>query len=352
MIKKRFVLLLAMLSIAAGVEARHIAYNDCCPCDPCIVEDCCPNLCCDMCGEFTVYGDYLYWRARRCELDYALPFPEGNYIGNVRILCPEYDSGFRVGAKYRCGDMDVEGRYTWYYSSARDEFTEPANGDIAGTRIVDDFGVITQGSIELARADWDVHYNAADALVGYDMDVGNCFDFRLFGGFKYLNIEQNLNVLYSETADITGAANSYAHIHEDLDMDGYGLTLGFDTLYKICGGFGIMGTFSYDVLASEFKRSELYRTTPDGGLNLTTRADLRDECWRTVSGFNLLVGLQYDFQLCGCYDLFVAAGYEFHHYLNMADFMGFQSESGETTFDRQTDGLGFDGLFVRLGIGF
>jgi len=349
MIKKHIFLLLALVSTTAGIEARNYSYNECYPCDPCVVEECCPNFFCDFEGEFTIYGDYLYWRTRRCELDYAVPLDSNEYIGNVYNVCPEYDSGFRVGAKYRCGDMDVEGRYTWFYSSSEDQVTDPTSGNLAGTRIVDEFGDVSQGSIELARANWNIHYNAADALVGYDMDVGNCFDFRLFGGFKYLNIEQNLNVLYATEVDLSG---NLVDIHSDLDMDGYGLTLGFDTLYKVGCGFGIIGTFSYDVLASDFTRREIYRTSTDGGDSFSTNANLHDECWRTISGFNLALGLQYDFQLCGCYDLFVAAGYEFHHYLNMADFLGFQSESGETTFDRQTDGIGFDGLFVRLGIGF
>ena len=349
MFKKKLLLVLTLLSMTAGLQARDMYYNSY---DPCVVNDCCPNFCCDLGGEFTVYGDYLYWRARRCELDYAIPYDGNNYIGDVNHICPEYDNGFRVGGRYRFGDMDVEGKYTRYYSSSRDSVTDATNTNLAGTRRIDEFGPVSQGSIALAYADWDVHYDGVDALLGYDMNVGNCFDFRLFGGFKYLSIEQNLNVLYSAGTDITNDTNSFIHIHGDLDMDGYGLTFGFETRYTICDCFGIIGSFAYDVLASEFDRREVYLTTTDGGQNNTTRADLHDECWRTISGFNLAVGLSYDMQLCGCYDVFIAAGYEFHHYLNLADFIGFQSESGETTFDRQTDGLGFDGLFVRLGIGF
>jgi len=157
---------------------------------------------------------------------------------------------------------------------------------------------------------------------------------------------------YIQRVDITNGSNSFIHIHEDLDMDGYGLTFGFDTRYTICGCFSVIGNFAYDVLVSEFDRREIYQTTTNGGQTFTVNANLHDECWKTVSGLNLAVGLRYDMQMCGCYDVFIAAGYEFHHYLNMADFIGFQSESGETTFDRQTDGLGFDGLFVRLGFGF
>lgn len=355
MIKKSFFLIFTLVSITAGLQARDYSYNSYGCSNPCCdTYDCCENSCC-FGGKFTVYGDYLYWRARRCHLDYAIPFEpvDGTYaIGNVYSVCPKYDSGFRVGGIYSCGDLDLEGRYTYFYSSSRDSITD-LNHYLAGTWLIPVFTVVAQGSkIELAQADWDVNYNAADALVGYELDVGNCFDFRLIGGFKYLSINQNLNILYSDSTDPSNASNSYDHLHNDLDMDGYGLTFGFETYYRICNCFGIIGSFAYDVLASDFDRREIYRTTTDGGANFTIHENLHDECWRLVSGLNLSVGLRYDLCLCGCYDVFVAAGYEFHHYLNMDDFLNLQAISSLITFDRQTEGLGLDGLFVRLGIGF
>ncbi len=350
--------LLALLTLSSGAFAGDNYYVTYDPCDPCMENNsCCPNI--DFCNgdfDFKIYGDYLYWRTRRCELDYAIPTTgnstSGPFVGNVYTVCPEYDSGFRVGGIVGSGDLYLEGRYTYYQSSSEDSVVD-STGNLIGTRIVDDFpGGASQGAFNFARADYSVHYHAVDALLGYDMDVGRCFDFHLFTGFKGLFIEQKFNVLYSDAEDIDGPANTYSSINDKIELDGYGLTLGFDMVYHVYDCIGLTGSFAYDVLAGNTDRHFSYRNTTDGGQNFTDNANLRDECWRTISGLNLAIGMQYETRICNCYDVVLGAGYEFHHYLNFSDFLALQSESGETTFDRQTDGIGFDGLYVRLGIGF
>lgn len=62
-------------------------------------EPCCQS-------QWNLYGDWLYWRARRSSLDYAVPIIINNGFllaqGEVIAIEPSYKSGFRVGLLYEC----------------------------------------------------------------------------------------------------------------------------------------------------------------------------------------------------------------------------------------------------------
>lgn len=336
-----------LLALMAVSSLSFAGYNNYC-CEPC------PQVCCDPCcdGEFGVYGDYLYWRARRCELDYAIPYDATIVVGNVYDVCPRYDSGFRVGAFYKgCGDFDFVGQYTWYNTDAKSHVFDP-DENLAGTHILDENTQVGQESFQLARGEWDLKYNVVDLTAGYRWDMNDCFHARFYTGLKLAFIDQTFDILYSETEDVTGAANGFDKVHYSNDLNGYGIQVGASADYQICGRLSLIGNFGYGVLASDVSRKEVYVTSANGGTTEVIEVDLHDSCWRTLSVLDLAVGLSYEIYCGDCGSAFIGLGYEFHHWFDMANFISYQNESGEITFDRYTDSLGLDGLFVRLGVNF
>ncbi len=91
------------------------------------------------------------------------------------------------------------------------------------------------------------------------------------------------------------------------------------------------------------------------GSSYVLAANLRDDCWRMVGVYNLSFGLGYNSSYFNCMDIGISIGYEFHQWINHPDFLNFQAEAFTDTivsFNYHTQDLGFDGLFVRLSLGF
>lgn len=331
--KKTLGLALAMMALTAPIYSYS---NDCC--------DDCYDPCCT--SGFTVYGDWLYWSPRKCTLDYALPYDGSNAIGKVHSVCPSYDNGYRIGLSKTCDCWTYGINYTHYHSDERSSVTDATNGDLAGTRIIDNYTVLSQGSIQFAKAKWDLDYDVISLYAGYNTTF-NCVDTVIFGGFKFAFIDQKLDTLYTATL----SPGSQDAIYQKNCLDAYGLTIGLTPSYNLCGCLNAFGTFSYDILAGNFDRTFDYRTSTNGGTTVLERARLKESCWNLLSVFNLSFGLRYDWMTCDK-NFFLALGYEFHHWVNGFGFLEHQNESGEITLDRYHDSLGFDGLFLRAGVSF
>lgn len=344
--KSIFLLALAPLFLLSTAKADY--YYDCCPPEYCSPEFCAP------CSSWVVYGEWLYWRARRCQLDIAfdgLPTTSADSsTGRVHSVEPSYDHGFRVGFQKYCGDLFLDAFYTYFRN---DETLSVVNTDgLVGTRLIPFSSVITQGGFDLAIGKWDIDYDTVDILVGYQWNRKKCFHPYIFGGFKYASIDQKLRTTYSEPAELfTG---DFDRIIQKLDMDAYGIDLGFGAKYSIFNCFNVFGRFSYDVLLGDFKRRFIYESFLVDTGETTRSIDLHDECWHSISVFNFLFGVGYEhlFTNCWCANLGISVGYEFHQWINQPDFLGILSASTMDQLDRHLQSLGFDGLFVRASLGF
>ena len=345
-IKKLVFMLLAATSVS-GLGANQ-CYNDPCGYD----AGCCPSFL----DGVSVYGDYLYWRARKCDLDYAMNYNDGvdtQFSGKVHGVRPDWDSGFRVGLAKECGCWSLDVNYLWFRNSSNDSVTN-LDGFLAGTRLINNLTDIDQGAFQYAKGSWRLDYDLVNAVAGYHCCSCGCLDANIFGGFAYAHIDQKFTSLYSETTTVEGAANLYDQATQKWDMDAYGLTFGFKPVYHFNQCFDIFGSFSYSAFAADYERRFTYDQTDNGGVTVVRSVNLRDDCWRISSLVDLSVGLTYSLNNmwdCG-FDAALTVGYEFQQWLNNPGFLEFQAESGEFTFDRYQSDLGFDGLFIRLDLGF
>jgi len=102
-------------------------------------NDCGFSLCdCDPCDGWSVYADWLYWRTRKCDLDYAISIND-DIFDKLHSVCLDWDSGFRVGVLKACGDVDFGIHYTSFNTSASsyelDLIQSENNFDLLGTRL-------------------------------------------------------------------------------------------------------------------------------------------------------------------------------------------------------------------------
>lgn len=339
--------LLPLLIIFSTLSNGWAAENSRCAyptSNPCYTDDCCEDI------GFEIYGDYLYWAARKCDLDYALPYDGTFTIGEVYQVNPSWDSGFRVGLTKDCCPFMFGATYTWYHPVANSSVVN-ADGDLAGTFMIDAITVVNQADIQLARADWNLTYNTLDLLVGYQFCTTPCFNAAILAGFRAAFINQHFNVLYSDEQDLTSPTADADLINMSNRLNGYGLDVGLNASYALSRCIEVFGTASIDVLAGHFDRRFIYTVIEDGGTIENVGIDLTDSCIRSVGVCNIKLGLTYIARICN-FDTSLSIGYEFHNWFNVSNFLINQNESGQITIDDALDCYGFDGLFVRLGLSF
>lgn len=298
-----------------------------------------------------VQGDWLFWSVRSSCLDYVVPYDGTNAIGKVRAIEPSYDHGFRVAVGKTCDEAAYSLRYTHYKTDELDFSIDGAAGDFAGTRIVAAYTVLTQGAILHSQAEWSLDYDIIHLQSKYEVKLDDCMVLYGFGGPKYAMVQQDFSVLHSNSLVLNGGATSLDEIRSKLDLKGLGGGFGLGGRYTLFGCFDLFGSFGYDLFLADVEREFRYRTSVNGGAAFTTRADLKEDCWRPISVVCMDFGAEWR-RCFRCVQFSLALGYESSHWINSPSFLTHMNEGGEIAFDRHAEDLGFDGFFVRGGLTF
>jgi len=337
---------------------RYVGNNSCnqgnCQtgCNPCQTN----FNCCLPCVDFTLYGDWLYWKVRRCELDYVFPC-SGVLVaeGKSHSTNPCYDSGFRVGARAQICNWDFGARYTYYHTDDEARIIDP-DGNIQPSRL-HPAGNAQIGKNELKFADstYDFDYDVVDIEFGRTIDTCYCDHLRFFGGVKLAYIDQKLFSCYSADPEYKKGQPTTAEsaaIWEKTNVDAYGLYAGGEGHWNLCGCFGAFGRIGGGALYGDFNRSVLEKRTDDDTVIVNTK----DCCAKLITNFEIGAGLEFVFNTCFCGDWGIQVGYEFHHWGNMLDFIQFSGNDDTAeypaTTDRHSEDIGLDGVFVRLSASF
>ncbi len=318
--------------------------------------DCGFNFCdCEPCEGWSFYADWLYWKTRKADLDYVFELDINGFITASKDVCPGWDSGFRVGVLKQCGDIDFGLRYT-YFSSDESSVTTNPNGFLGRTQLGDHYAETTDGVIEYAGGSYDLKFNQIDIEIGHPLAFTDCINGRVFAGFRFASIDQEFDVHYARSSsDIEGIEpqNPVDKVYKSNDMDFYGVYIGAQSTYTLSDCLDFFGSMSLGIGTAGFDRHFKIETN-EGGAAFVNKVNFGDDCWRAVSVMDLNFGITY--RLCSflCGDWALSLGYEFHHWLNTADFISLNSgdTSGENHLDRHTDSLGFDGIFVRVSFAY
>lgn len=303
----------------------------------------CCNPCMDwLCGvSFNV--DWLYWNIRRSNLDYAIPYVDDtadNSIGDVHRVEPDFKSGVRVGLHKECGCFDYAIWYTYFDQNYIDTIDSPA-GNQAGTRLYDKVAAVDIGDVTRALGKWKIDYDHVDVNAGYRFETLGCACLHLFGGFTWAGIDQEYDTDYLE------GSSTFDRIHQTLDMNAYGVNFGADVSMSLWSCLDCIGALWYNMLVGDFDYHWQYQNSD------SFVGDLKDDTCELIGLLNLAFGLKYTHPRCswGMKTAQVSVGYEFHQWLNMPEFL-WVIGSDEPTLNQHRTNLSFDGLFVRLHVGY
>jgi len=286
-------------------------------------------------GKWVAKVDYLNWSVNRQGLDYAVATDgTAQAVGNGSVRNLEFgrDSGVRVGVGYLFSSgWDLTGNYTYFRNSASAFAAEPAGGNLWATRSHPN----VNQEAETAAATGSFNYDVFDLEAGYGYRFNESIAIRPFGGLRWANIDQNLNVRY-DGRDFTNGV-----VDNNLTMNGFGFRLGMDGYWHLGHGWSLFGRGAGSVMYGKFQ-SRLLETNFDGA---DTIVNVRDDYTQAVPVLETAMGAAWQYE-----SFQFAAGYELNNWFNLGNRSMFPDNAHEGAYAPASNSVLLNGFFLRCSV--
>ena len=192
--------------------------------------------------------DWLSWKARRQGLDF------GSFLNPVWLtptsmesLSYDRDDGIRIGLGYQfesCWDI------TWTYTYFHTDDSGSANTADQPGLVLDSTRSFVDTAFDTVWARAELDYDVNDLEAGRWFSVAHNAKMRVFGGFRWAIIDQDLRIGHTyqnaQQQTITG------QIQNPTKMDGYGIRVGTEGRWTTTRGLSLFAQGAGSVLVGRF----------------------------------------------------------------------------------------------------
>lgn len=311
----------------------------------CGCDDCCKG----WCHRVNVFGEFLYMRPRNAEVAYAVPI-DGNLtadpadpafpVGQVQVVDPDYQPGFRVGFGITCDECSqIAVTYSQLDADANDDLVIPGGANVVARSLVSPPILNTAIDTLDAEAHLFVQFKTLDidykGLFAYNCDFKAAYVF----GIRYAKLNQEFDALFE--------VNGFETVATDVEFEGAGLKFGLEgERYGRNQQWFVYGKGSVSLVGGESRATYLGSNQADDIL-----VDTRWEAGRLVSITDLEVGLGWQ-NYCGNFRL--SAGYAYSIWGNIVRTNEWIDAVQLNNYTDRTENFNsfmtFDGLTARAEI--
>jgi len=309
-------------------------------------RDCCGGGGYNHC--WSVFGEFLYMRARDCEVAYAVPI-DGNItdpsdpafqVGAVQVVDPDYQPGFRAGFTRTCSECSlVAVTYSQLDSDANDTLVVPGGLNVVARSLVSPLPINAAVDSLDAEAHLFIQFKTFD--VDYKSLIAYCDDYRVafVVGARYAKLNQEFNALFE--------TNGFDTVETDVEFEGAGIKLGLEA-----ERFGrnrqcfIYGKGDVSFLGGESRATYFGSNNAD--------ESIVDTSWKAGRGVTIgYVEAGLGWQNC-CGNLRFSAGYSFSTWYNIVRTNEWINAVQKNNFADESDNLfgfmSFDGINARVEV--
>jgi hypothetical protein len=300
---------------------------------------------CNHCGRsnrLVVFADYLFWNVHGVDVPFAQAFDgvlPGLSVprGDVAVVSPRFNSGFRVGGgmTFNDGNAGLFGTFTYFETRSTASTTAPdpfvLHNFLAFPGTVNSAAdsLTADASYRIRLAMVDIDYKCA--IINNDHVMLNWL-----AGVRYAKLEQSLN----STFQITGSTT----VDSNIDFDGVGPRVGLDGKYHVCGGLFGYAQGITDILFGQYKANAEQRNVFTGLIGQTGIT-----ANRVVPILELEVGAGWQSHNGA---IRVSGGYYVGAWFNTVTMTSLANSISGTNFttnsDNFRDNMTFDGFVLRF----
>lgn len=281
---------------------------------------------CEACCDPGWIGqvDWLNWKARRQGLDFATFLnPVWLTPASMESLSYDRDDGIRIGLGYQFESCwDITWTYTYFHT---DDAGSADTADQPGL-VLNSNRSFMDTAFQTVWAQASLDYDVNDLEAGRAFSVAHNATMRVFGGFRWAIIDQDLRIGHTyrnaQQQTITG------NIQNPTNMDGYGIRVGTEGRWTTTRGLSLFAQGAGSVLVGRFDTLQQEIDQAQG-----TIINFSDTYTQAVPVLDVAAGVAWRKG-----PLEISGGYELNSWFNMA-------EVGRGSYD-----LILDGFFMRLAV--
>jgi len=197
-------------------------------------------------------------------------------FGNIGVVDPGYEVGFRAGAQIRFSPKGaVFGQYTWFTSSADDSLDAPTIGGGGGAvgSLVHHPGASLTASAGPVNATYDVDFQLADLAYRYFVSCSRTGEVSVFAGGRWGKLTQD----FSQNGIFGGGAGGAIDTTTNIDFNGGGPFAGIAAEHLIDSSrFSVYGKGLVAALTGTFdSHYQMFNDTTDTTLAISNWSDDR-----------------------------------------------------------------------------
>jgi len=325
----------------------------------------CNSLCSDNYG-CTVYADWLFFKVSGDELD-VLSVSQGvsNTPNEPRVtvdnwsridVCPNYDSGYRVGLIKDMRCASIFGEWTSYSTDKRTSFhfdgPSSSSEPFAFTSDFINTNTTAHKSFDF-ESDFRFSYNRLD--VGSKKKIINTCDFSLSPtvAFTYLHTREDLS------ADATsffvdpepGNTSQINTFDGKTKYDGFGATVGCNCLWQFIKCFALYVDASASLTYGCNDVQYSFNRFNDQFVPFDNTYNFSYDKWKSLYINTFKIGLRSETEICNQYHVYGMIGWEYVVFYDQTNWMVKQTMNFPESF-KPSGNLYLQGLVLRGGINF
>jgi hypothetical protein len=227
---------------------------------------------------WTVFGEWLYFKATEDSLKYAQKTPQNpTFTPTSKPLYQDFDyrSGLRVGLAFQFAGSNAElgVEWMWYAPEIPTTRAHSDNFGILAVLALPAYGIDQNSQASKMKGKWMLKMNAIDIDLKMPLHLMKWFILSPFGGVKIGFVDQHVRVKYSGFEIFQPGANTPQLVRGTNNMWGAGPMIGLDLKFLFPCHLDFFFTGSIAGLCGEFDLKTSYKDF----LNAPTGAKLEVE---------------------------------------------------------------------------
>ncbi|MEM1283255.1 MAG: Lpg1974 family pore-forming outer membrane protein [Chlamydiota bacterium] len=319
---------------------------------------------CDSCNHYNVYAEWLFFRAAGESVDVAtISTGTTNDPDEPRVtsddwkridVCPDWDSGYRLGFSTDLKCARLFGEWTWYATDKKTKFNfiGPST-DNQTFRVSSDFLGIQNNNLETYDLISNFHFSYYRLDIGLERRIIDCnrVSFSPFAAFTYYQTNQDLKAQDSTLYVAPVDTSETRKFNGKTQYNGFGASLGYNVVWEM---FDCLALYSKGIFTAAYGSSEVnydFNRVNDqfAGNDNTFHFSFDKSRGRYIT--SVQVGLRTETCICGCYQIFGMVGWESQILFDQTDWM-VKTDINFPDGYKPSANLYLQGLVVRAGISF
>lgn len=260
-------------------------------------------------------------------------------FGNIAVLSPDYELGFRAGAQLRLAPKDaVFGQYTWFESNVSDSLDAPNILTGAVGSLVHHPGAALTASAGPVTGSYDIDFQLGDLAYRYYVACSRTGEVSVFAGGRYGNLRQR----FAQNGIFGGGGGGEVDTSTNIKFNGGGPIAGFQAERLVDSTrFSVYGKGLVAALAGSFDASYLM-------YNNTTSQTLAQSIWtddRIVPMLEYELGIMWTGPQNHCR---LALGYMASYWFNIVSTPEWVDAVQGNNYVDLSDSVAFDGAVGRV----